>query len=327
MQAYTNDLHITKNLHFASDFGQVAYDLYEPAKVDSSPIIIQIAHGMIEHKDRYEWLARELASRGYIVAASDHRGHGQSINAEHGIGLGSMGEDGFSRASYDLYKLTCLLKDQYPDARVVLLGHSMGSLLSRRYASLYSEALSGLILSGSPAFDENLGYGIMLTKILRFFGAKTFGQKFLTKTLFGGFDKHFKRDTQFAPQCWLCSDPAVVQAYRDDPKCSFMFDIESFLYLFLGMQEVYGEYPTIKNPTLPILFVSGSDDASGQFGSGVQAACKHLEAQGFSDVGILLYKGARHEILNEPIKPQVLADILLWLTSKGLQVESTTKEA
>lgn len=313
-----------KSLYFASDFGQVAYDIYEPepthesVKVDSSPIIIQIAHGMIEHRGRYEWLARELAARGYIVALSDHRGHGDSVNSEHGVVLGSMGEDGFARASYDLYKLTCLLKEQYPSAKVVLLGHSMGSLLSRRYVSLYSEALSGLILSGSPAFDENLGYGIMLTKILRFFGARSFGQKFLTKRLFGGFDKHFKRDPHFAPQCWLCSDPSVVQAYRDDPKCSFMFDIESFLCLFEGMQEVYGEYPNPKNPALPILFVSGGDDASGQFGSGVQAACAHLEAQGFSDVEILLYKGARHEILNEPIKPQVLDDILLWLESKGL---------
>ena len=56
----------TKNLHFSSDFGRVAYDLYEPAQVDSNPIIIQIAHGMIEHKDRYEWVANTLAQKGYM---------------------------------------------------------------------------------------------------------------------------------------------------------------------------------------------------------------------------------------------------------------------
>lgn len=306
-----------KNLRFASDFGQVAYDLYEPAQVDSSPIIIQIAHGMIEHKDRYEWVANALAQKGYIIAVSDHRGHGESINSDNGITLGSMGEDGFCRASYDLYKLSCLLKERYANARIVLLGHSMGSLLSRRYVSLYSEELSGLILSGSPAFDEDLKYGIALAKLLRFFGAKSFGQKFFTNTLFGGFNKQFKKDLP-AGLGWLCSNEAVRQAYKDDPKCQFHFDIESFLHLFMGMQEVYGTYPSPKNPHLPILFVSGSDDASGHFGTGVKKARTHLKSQGFDDVNILLYKGARHEVLNEPVKEQVIADILLWLESKGL---------
>lgn len=306
-----------KNLRFASDFGQVAYDLYEPAKVDSSPIIIQIAHGMIEHKDRYEWVANTLAQNGYIVAVSDHRGHGESLNSDNGITLGSMGEDGFCRASYDLYKLSCLLKERYANARIVLLGHSMGSLLSRRYVSLYSEELSGLILSGSPAFDEDLKYGIALAKLLRFFGAKTFGQKFFTKALFGGFNKRFKKDSSDGLG-WLCSSEEVRQAYRDDPKCQFHFDIESFLHLFMGMQEVYGSYPNPKNPHLPILFISGSDDASGHFGIGVKKARTHLKSQGFDDVDILLYGGARHEVLNEPIKEQVIADILLWLESKGL---------
>lgn len=308
---------IHKNLLFSSDFGQVAYDLYEPAQVDSSPIIIQIAHGMIEHKDRYEWVANALAQKGYIIAVSDHRGHGESLNSDNGITLGSMGEDGFCRASYDLYKLSCLLKERYANARIVLLGHSMGSLLARRYTSLYSEALSALILSGSPAFDENLKYGITLAKLLRFFGAKSFGQKFFTNTLFGGFNKQFKKDLP-AGLGWLCSNEAVRQAYKDDPKCQFHFDIESFLHLFMGMQEVYGTYPSPKNAHLPILFVSGSDDASGHFGTGVKKARDHLESQGFDDVNILLYKDARHEVLNEPIKEQVIADILLWLESKGL---------
>ncbi|OBV29499.1 hypothetical protein BKN38_05885 [Helicobacter sp. CLO-3] len=330
------EIKVSKNLRFASDFGDVAYDLYEPlddasdsASKDSSaqaskapaqtPKIIQIAHGMIEHKDRYEWVAREFAKRGYIVAVSDHRGHGESVNESSGIALGSMGEDGFARASYDLYKLTCLLKERYEGARVVLLGHSMGSLLSRRYVSMYGEALSALVLSGSPALDPNLELGIKLAKMLRFFGAKTFGQKFFTKLLFGGFEKKFRKNGEMSGVGWLCSDKEVAKAYKADPKCSFMFDMESFLNLFLGMQDVYGEYPSPKNPHIPILFVSGNDDASGHFGVGVQRACAHLEAQGFDDVGILLYQGARHEILNEPIKAQVVADIALWLEAKGLQ--------
>lgn len=312
------EIYTQNNLSFSSDFGHIAYDLYEPTiSSNTTPKIIQIAHGMLEHKGHYQWLAQEFAKRGYIVAVSDHRGHGDSLNPNNGIVLGSMGEDSFARASYDLYKLTCILKDHYKGARIILLGYSMGSLFARRYLSLYSEVLDGLILSGSPAFDKTISTNIRIAKFLQFFGAKTFGQKFFAKKIFRRLEKEF-RARNGGIKGWLCSDKSVMDSYKTDEKCQAMFDIESFLHLFLGMQEVYGDYPTPKNPHIPILFVSGANDASGHFGTGVQKALTHLELQGFDDVGILLYKEARHKIFDEPIKEQVVADINLWLNSKGL---------
>jgi hypothetical protein len=44
---------------------------------DNAPkAAIQISHGMCEHAGRYERLARALTAEGYLVYASDHRGHG-----------------------------------------------------------------------------------------------------------------------------------------------------------------------------------------------------------------------------------------------------------
>ena len=318
----TNEVKITHSLTFKSDFGEVSYDLYEPvfAQNPQTPIYLaQIAHGMVEHKGRYEWIAKELAKNGFIVAISDHRGHGESVNGDN-ITLGCMGEDGFQKSAYDLYKLTCLLKEQYKPDKVLLLGHSMGSLLSRRYLMLYGDTLDALILSGSPSVSEGqkeLKWGIRLAKLFCFFNAGQFGGKVITKILFGGFNKKFAKQGDKTGVGWLCSDEKVAEKYRADEKCNFHFDAQSFLYLFSGMQEVYGAYPFPQKPHLPILFVSGSDDASGEFGLGVQRARKHLCAQGFDDVEILLYKGARHEVLNENLKPQVLEDILLWLSVKG----------
>ncbi len=311
-----NQIRISKNLTFATDFGEIAYDIYEPLGQTESKII-QISHGMQEHKARYEWIANTFAKLGYIVAISDHRGHGESINAESGITLGEMGEQGFAKATYDLYKLNRILKEQFQATKMILLGHSMGSLLARRYIQLYSESIQALILSGSPAYNANIKYGIFLGKFFEFFNAKHLGAKVLNALCFNGFNKRFKKmgDTSFG---WLCSDSSVVERYANDPKCAFIFSLESLLNLFAGMQEVYGEYPTPKNPQLPILFVSGYDDACGGFGKGVQEAREHIESQGYKNVGILLYKNARHEVFNEPIKQQVVDDILLWLRQNGL---------
>lgn len=318
----TNEVKITRSLKFRSDFGEVSYDVYEPvfAQESKSPVYLaQIAHGMVEHKGRYEWVAKEIAKNGFIVAVSDHRGHGDSTNGDE-ITLGCMGEDSFQKSAYDLYKLTCLLKEQYKPQKVALLGHSMGSLLARRYLMLYGDSLDALILSGSPSASKEqkeLKWGVRLAKLFCFFNAEQLGGKVISKILFGGFNKRFAKQGDKTGLGWLCADEAVVQGYLADEKCHFHFDAQSFLHLFEGMQEVYGAYPYPQKPHLPILFVSGSDDASGEFGAGVQRAREHLRFQGFDDVEMLLYKGARHEVLNERIKSQVLEDILLWLSVKG----------
>lgn len=320
---------------FQSDFGKVAYDLYEPALDVALPVrIIQIAHGMVEHKGRYCWVAHELAKNGYIVAISDHRGHGESVNVESKITLGEMGEDGFQKAAYDLYKLNCTLKELYPKAEIILLGHSMGSLLARRYLLLYGDSICALILSGTPAYNPLLPLGIWLGRAFGFFDlaiVKNLGAKVLNRLSFGGFNKkllkHNKMKRKQTPSLdsakannmrWLCSDNQVVQEYITDPKCDFIFSLQSFLNLFHGTQEVYSpNYPEPKNPLLPVLFVSGYDDACGDFGEGVQKARIHLQTQGYKDVEIILYQDARHEILNEPhIKQQVIQDILLWLRDR-----------
>ena len=43
--------------------------------------IVQIAHGMCEHKERYVDFMKFLASKGYITVIHDHRGHGESVRS------------------------------------------------------------------------------------------------------------------------------------------------------------------------------------------------------------------------------------------------------
>ena len=52
--------------------------VYRWAPDQAAKAAVQIAHGMCEHAGRYERLATALTAAGYLVYASDHRGHGPS---------------------------------------------------------------------------------------------------------------------------------------------------------------------------------------------------------------------------------------------------------
>ena len=65
-----------------------------------------------------------------------------------------------------------------------------------------------------------------------------------------------------------------------------------------------------ENPDLPILLISGKLDPVGNFGRGVSEVYKKLRAFGQKDTNMFLYTNARHEILNDACREEVLGDIL-----------------
>ena len=65
---------------------------------------------------------------------------------------------------------------------------------------------------------------------------------------------------------------------------------------------------------LPMLFLSGAMDPVGDYGAGVRSACmKYLEHG--CRVNIRIYPGARHELLFELNREEVMEDILKFLDS------------
>ncbi|RDU70859.1 alpha/beta hydrolase [Helicobacter aurati] len=319
---------ITRNIALDSDFGSVFWDLYEP--LQQAIGIIQIAHGMVEHKNRYEWIGTSLAKRGYIVGISDHRGHGESISKsylihnDNHISWGEMEKDGINQSVQDLYKLNQELRSCFRGMKVILLGHSMGSIIARLYLFKYSQTIDTLILSGTPAPNPLINIAILLAKTLQLFGLKNRGMQLLNQLSFGGFNASLlkklpKGNYQYTGFEWLCSDPSVVQTYINDPKCRFIFSLQSFLHLFLALRDIYTikQHANSTSQRMPILFISGDMDACGNFGKGVEEAKNILAMQGYNNITLKLYKDSRHEILNETNKQEVLEDILVWLNLCG----------
>ena len=97
--------------------------------------VIQISHGMAEHKERYFDFMEFLASNGYICVISDHRGHGKSIKNEDDLGY--FYTDNINFIVDDLHEVTLYIKKKFKDKKIYLFSHSMGTLVSRCYIEKY----------------------------------------------------------------------------------------------------------------------------------------------------------------------------------------------
>ena len=132
----------------ASDGANVAcYDW----PLESPKAVIQIAHGMGEHAKRYDWVAQQLNNAGFAVRANDHRGHGETAQ-QSAYPLGYMEPDGWNRTVSDAYEINQDLRQTYPGKPLILLGHSMGSMLAQQYITRHGASIDVLVLSGSPGF-------------------------------------------------------------------------------------------------------------------------------------------------------------------------------
>ena len=94
--------------------------------------VLQIAHGVAEHILRYDDFARYLNDRDILVAGHDHLGHGKSL-PEGGTPVYFGDGSTWETVVDDIHLLHDRLREQYPDLPILLMGHSMGSFLSRSY--------------------------------------------------------------------------------------------------------------------------------------------------------------------------------------------------
>lgn len=300
---------------FQSGNLEVHYDTYTNDKTNE--VLVCIAHGMVEHRGKYEYIATKLAENGFIVGINDHRGHGDSINND--IYWGEMGENGFEKAVDDVYSLYVILKDKFKTKKFILIGHSMGSLISRRFLQKYESSLDLLILCGTPSPNKSISFGIKILEILRFLNMEKIAQKIAHTMSFIAFNAKYNNDDNLnngmpSGVMWINRDKDELAKHIQDDKCRFIFTANSFINLFYGLKKVFSKYENeIYNRHLPILFVSGEDDACGNFSNGALKAFKHIHEQGYNNVKLILYAGARHELFLEINKDEVINDVLEWI--------------
>lgn len=283
------------------------------------PALVQIIHGMSEHIGRYEWFAGELCQAGYAVCAHDQIGHGMTAAGPDDLGhLPIDGGAGLLLADVErAYEEACELFG-VRDLPHVIFGHSLGSFIARVYLTRPGTDAAGAIICGTGQQPVPLARaGNALCHIL----ARVRGERsrsHLVHALAVGAYGRAIRDAR-TPFDWLSTDSAVVDAYIADPLCGREFTVGG--YAAVTELAVAAQDRALANRiprTLPMLFIAGEGDPVGDFGSGVQRAVEQYRALGMERVQETVYPGMRHEILNEPHRGRVVADILAWLQGLGL---------
>ncbi|MEH7222754.1 lysophospholipase [Bacillus sp. JJ1566] len=274
--------------------------------------IIQIAHGMAEHIERYDLFAKVLIEEGYIVYGNDHRGHGKTGSNAKLLGFFAE-ENGFEQVVEDMLQLTDLIKKDYPNLPIFLFGHSMGSFLTRRYIQTHGDQLAGVILSGTggdPGLIGKVGIGIAKLEMKR--KGKTTESPLMNKLTFGSYNKAFSPNrTEFD---WLSRDDKEVDKYIQDPLCGGIFTAGFFYDLVGGVAKVNNHSANENIPKrLPLYFLAGDKDPVGNYSKGVLQAADMYKKIGIKDVTVQLYENSRHEILNELNKEEVFKDVINWL--------------
>jgi len=268
--------------------------------------VVQVAHGMSEHKERYLPFFSFLCGKGFACVIHDHRGHGESVRREEDLGY--LYRNGPKALVEDLHQVTDFVKSRFPGVPVFLLGHSMGSMVARVYLKRYDDEINGLLVSGSPSSNPLAGVGRVLASLIGAFCGGHHRSGFLQKLSFGSFCKNF--DKAEGPFAWLSVSEKNTKAYEEDPLCGFVFTANGFRGLYGLMIETYRKKGWgMRSPDLPIHFISGKEDPCMTNEKKFYQSVRFLSDRGYQNVSSRLYGGLRHEILNEEAAPEVFAEL------------------
>lgn len=273
--------------------------------------VVQLVHGIVEHVERYDDFAKYLNRLGYLVVAEDHMGHGKSggNDCARGYFYG-----GWFAAVDDTYRLMRDTMQEYPEKPYILLGHSMGSFLSRSLVIKYPQCgISGLVLSGTGWMSEFvLKAGILVSKMNCKLCDETQPNEQLQKLAFGSYNAKVERPRTVYD--WLNRDSKAVDAYLADPNCGFvasgglMRDMMTGMLFNQKMKNI-----RLMDKSLPVFLAAGGEDPVGDYGKGVKATAEAFCKAGVENVTTKIYPLCRHEILNEINNMEVYQDVANWI--------------
>jgi len=278
--------------------------------VHNAKAIVQIVHGGSEHGGRYWPLARALNDNGYVVYAEDHRGHGKTgeLNGK----LGDMGQaNAFERVCEDVLSLGQRARSENPGLPLVILGHSLGSLITQRLLLQHSGSYAAAVLSGSPDIMSVANAADLVSAEVNRLGRSEVSEA-LEAGILEGFNAAFP-DAATAYD-WLSRDPQQVQLYIDDPWCGPPLCTGAWQDLIAAML-VTTQAPVIKNvrKDLPLYILSGEADPVHGNWEAIERLLENYKAAGLDNIQVQAYPGGRHEMFNETNRDEVVHNLLAWL--------------
>ena len=267
--------------------------------------VILFIHGLCGKIDRMLPTMRHFADHGYASVCFDMRGHGDSIKKKEDRGYTYHG--GSKAVTEDITGIIGWIEDQFHKTPVFIVAHSMGSLAARTYIKADDTHIKGLIICGSPSYNPLSPFA---RTFLHIYNAMTGGHNRLKRTQKFTSELYNKDFDDEGFQAWMCSDPQERKKFFNDPECNYTCTTDCSLTLLLLMKETYSKKGWhVANPSLPILFISGENDACMISMKRFHQSAGFLNTVGYTDVHSVIYAGMRHEVLNEIGKEGVWDEI------------------
>jgi alpha-beta hydrolase superfamily lysophospholipase len=253
---------------------------------------VQITHGMGEHARRYDHVAQALTAAGFVVYAQDHRGHGASSDP---ASYGDLGPGSWDALVDDIGLLSGIIRDDHADLPLILLAHSMGSFAAQQYLLDHSADVDAVVLTGTAVID-------LLEPALDL-------SQPLSLAMFNAAFEPARTDFD-----WLSRDEAIVDAYIADPGCGFGIDARATAAMFAGARRLADPAQVAAmRSDLPVYIAAGENDPVNGGLALLTPLTDRYQAAGLDDVTVRVYPGARHEILNETNRDEVIAELNAWL--------------
>ncbi len=271
--------------------------------------IFHLVHGMTEYIDRFDHLFSFLAENGYVAFGFDNLGHGKTAKSTDELGFIAH-KNGWKYLVHDCIAYSKAVKEMFPDKKLILMGHSMGSFITRLAVEYENELYDKYIICGTSGPNPLSKSGIILAGLIKLL----YGEKHISKTLygiaFGSYNKKFEPISEFE---WLTKDREIINKYSQDSFCNFKFTVSAIIDLMKLLSNCNRKdwFKSI-NKSLPVFIISGEDDPVGNYGKGVITVYERLKKEG-SNVRLKLYKSCRHEIHNDSCKEEMFSDILSFL--------------
>ncbi len=304
---------IQKRFQFQSEADDLRISALAVVPEGKVRAIVQLVHGMCEHKERYIPFMEYLAENGFVSVIHDQRGHGESVVNE--ADLGYMYGGGAGALLQDILTVNNMIRKEYPGLPLVLFGHSMGSLEVRAFASEHDDMIDMLVVCGSPSKNAGRAVGAAIASLEGKVRGTSHRSGLLTSMSVGSYAKRFKNEGN--PLAWLSANKENVKAYAESEFCGFMFTDDAYQALFDLMKRAYDKkHWKCTNQEMPVLFISGEDDpCMGSIRKFAQAV-RYLREAGYHDVRGKVYRDMRHEILNETEKEKVWTDVVHYIRRK-----------
>lgn len=250
-------------------------------RIDNPKAVLCLVHGLGEHLNRYNHLAKYFNEKGFAVVAYDRRGHGQS-----------EGKRGHT-LSYEAFldEVSQLLVEaelRYPKLPTFLYGHSMGGNIALKYTLDRHPMIRGTIVTG-PWIELPESPPAILIGIAK-----------LMRSIYPSFSQNTDLDPSFVSR-----DAEVVKAYKDDPLVHGKITSATAMDMLKAadwLNEYDGKMP------VPTLIMHGTDDKLTS-----QSASEAFAKRVGGDITYRKWEGWYHEIHNERGQREVFDYTLAWI--------------